>query len=229
MKKFLSLLGVCTSLTLGAFAANGDTTVVTAFPTTSILQYGNYDTAVAFPDGTKSYRKINMIFTLGKETCAPGSQYCAQWDYTVRLTVMTATDTFELGRFITPYAHSSYPNMPLNWKHDYVFDVTDFYSILKDTATVRFKYEGYSWGFTGAVKFEFVEGTPPRDVLAVKKMWNGSFKYGKTADPIDNHTATQTFTPPTGTVKPCTSFPAMEAMTKLTIVQSFVKNGIDGM
>jgi hypothetical protein len=187
MKKFLISL-LTTGLSIAALASPGDTTTVQAHPTTSFLNYGNFDHPVTFPNGTESYRKINMTFTLGKETCPPGTQYCAQWDYTVRIFVMTPTDTFELGRFITPYAHSSYPNMPLSWKHDYVFDVTDFYPILQNGATMRIKYEGYSYGFTGSLKFDFIEGTPPRDVISVHKLWDGSFAYGQTTNPINDHT-----------------------------------------
>lgn len=200
MKRILFSVISSLALASGAYAATGDTTIVQAHPQTSFLQYGNYDQPVTFPAGTTSYRKINMTFTLGKETCPSTEQYCAQWDYTIRITVMTPTDTFELGRFITPYAHSSYPNMPLSWKHDYVFDVTDFYPILKNNATMRIKYEGYSWGFTGSLKFDFVEGTPPRDVVGVKKMWNNSFAFGQTANPINDRTAPITFTKPTDAV-----------------------------
>lgn len=200
MKKILFSLLACVCGGTAVMAAPGDTTFVSAHPVTSFLSYGNFDHPVTFPNGSLSYRKINMIFTLGKETCAPGSQYCAQWDYTVRIWVMTPTDTFELGRFITPYAHSSYPNMPLDWTHDYVFDVTDFYPILKDGAVMRIKYEGYSWGFTGKLDFQFIEGTPPRDVVAIQNMWDGSFAFGQTANPINNHTAPLSLTVPTGTV-----------------------------
>lgn len=196
MKRLLLSLFASVGLALGAAAAPGDTTSIQAHPLTSFLNYGNFDHPVTFPNGALNYRKINMTFTLGKETCPAGTQYCAQWDYTVRIFVMTPTDTFELGRFITPYAHSSYPNMPLSWKHDYVFDVTDYYPILKDGAQMRIKYEGYSYGFTGSLKFDFVEGTPPRQVVSVHKMWDGSFKYGQTADPINNHTVAQSFAMP---------------------------------
>lgn len=189
MKRILSSLFVLLASAGIASAAPGDTTTVNAHPQTSFLSYGNFDHPVTFPDGSLNYRRINMSFTLGKETCPPGSEYCAQWDYTIRIFVMTPTDTFELGRFITPYAHSSYPNMPLSWKHDYVFDVTDYYPILKDGAVMRIKYEGYSWGFTGSLKFDFVEGQPPRQVVSVHKMWDGSFKFGRTNDPINDHTA----------------------------------------
>lgn len=200
MKKILSTLLLACTIGLTANAAAGDTTRVVSHTLTSFLHYGNFDTAVVFPDGTKDYRKINMVFTLGKETCPAGSQYCAQWDYTVQLLVMTPTDTFELGRFITPYAHSSYPNMPLTWTHDYVYDLTDYYDILKNGAVVRIHYSGYSWGFTGKMHFDFIEGTRPRDVVGIEKLWNKSYKFGSTADPINVRTAERTITKPTGTV-----------------------------
>lgn len=142
----------------------------------------NLDTTIEFPDGTKSYRKIYMIFTLGKYQCPGTPQYCGDWDYTVQNFLMTPNgDTVELGRLITPYANASNPRTPWTWQQRYVFDVTDYYPLLKDTATVRVHYSGYSGGFTANVKFAFIEGTPPRNVLKIQRLWHGSFRFGDTA------------------------------------------------
>src|SRR5690606_8075792 len=89
-------------------------------------------------------------------------------------------DTLELGRFITPYSGDGWPRISAGWKQRYTFDVTDMYNQLKDSATVRIGYSGYSWGFTGNIKFEFIEGTPPRDVLGAERLWGRSYPYGKT-------------------------------------------------
>src|ERR1700752_215913 len=64
--------------------------------------YNNIDTLAHFPDGSTSYRKILMIFTLGEYNCPSGATYCHQWDYTVSNYVLTSTDTIELSRFIAP-------------------------------------------------------------------------------------------------------------------------------
>lgn len=172
------------------YAAPGDTTHVQAQDDVWLKYNGNYDTTVGFPDGSTSYRKIRMTFTLGKYQCPADSsktppkppQYCGDWDYTVQLFIMTkAGDTMEIGRMITPYANATYPRTPWNWKERYEYDVTDFYNQLKDTPTIRIHYSGYSGGFTGNIKFDMIEGTPPRNVLKVDKAWGTSSRFGDTA------------------------------------------------
>lgn len=201
MKKHLYLLLAAFAGFFSAKASPGDTTWVQAQKLDSITHYGKYDTTITFPNGTTSYRKIYMIYTLGETTCAPGSQYCHQWDYTVQNYIMTpAGDTLELGRLITPYATSGVWRFPATWSHRYIFDVTDFYPVLKNSATVRMFYSGYSWGFTANIKFAFIEGTPERNVLGIDKLYDGSYNYGNPSDPIDNHITQKTKTPPAGTV-----------------------------
>ncbi|WP_276134106.1 peptide-N-glycosidase F-related protein [Polluticoccus soli] len=157
----------------------------------------NTDSLLTFPDGSKSYRKIYMIFTLGKYACPGTPQYCADWDYTVQNFLMTPNgDTLELGRLITPYANSSRLNA--NWKGRYVYDVTDMYPVLKNNATVRIHFSGWSGGFTGTVQFAFIEGTRPRDVLGVERLWHGSFTYGDGANPIDTKVTTFSKAAPAG-------------------------------
>jgi hypothetical protein len=181
-------------------AAPGDTTWVQAQTNLQLNYYNNFDTTIAFPaNNGKTYRKIIMVFTLGKYQCPAGSQYCGDWDYTIQNYLMTKTDTFELGRLITPYANASYPRTPWTWTQPYYFDVTDFYPNLHDSATIRLLYSGYSGGFTANIKFAFIEGTPPRYVIDVKHLWGGSFAYGDTSNPIANHLPTVKVPVPLGT------------------------------
>jgi hypothetical protein len=166
-----------------------------------------YDTVAVFPDGTKTYRKILLEFTLGKYAC-PGydpsnagegagqTGWCADWDYDVHALVLNTTDTMELARFITPYANSNFPRTPASWSHPYVFDVTDYYPLLKNNAVSRIKYNGYSGGFTGSIRFIFIEGTPPRDVVKIDPLWQGSYRYGDAAAPIDTKIMAETLTMP---------------------------------
>jgi len=177
-------------------AAPGDTTWVQANNIPKITHYGDYDTLITFPNGNTTYRKVLMIYTLGLYACPSGSQYCHQWDYTVTNYVITPTDTLELGRFITPFATT----YPLTWKYRYTFDVTDYYNQLKNAATIKMFYSGYSWGFSCNIKFAFIEGTPPRNVLGVDHLWTGSNSFGDPADPIDNHITVKNFTKPANTV-----------------------------
>ena len=183
---------------LSLSAAPGDTTWVQAHNDKRLDQWAaNFDSTVTFPDGSVSYRKIIMVFTLGKYVC--GVTPCSDWDYTVQTKIMTpGGDTLELGRLITPYANSA--RMTANWRGVYNFDVTDYYHQLKNTATVRVHYSGYSGGFTANVKFAFIEGTRPRDVVGITPIWKNSFNYGHGPVAINNALANVNLTAPSGTV-----------------------------
>ncbi len=199
MMKKLLIAAFAAISAFSAQAANGDTTWVQAHADKWLDHYGAHDTTVQFPDGTKNYRRVYMIWTLGKYQCPGSPQYCGDWDYTVNTYLMTKTgDTVELGRYITPYANAGSPRTPWTWRQRYVFDVTDYYTLLKDSATVRINYSGYSWGFTGNVKFAFVEGTPARNVLGINKLWDGYYNFGG-ATSIDNYVAQKSLTAPTNT------------------------------
>ncbi|MCC6185653.1 MAG: T9SS type A sorting domain-containing protein [Chitinophagaceae bacterium] len=199
MRALLTVV-LATFISFASFAAPGDTTWVQAH---TIKQLGaspsNMDTMINFPDGTTKYRKIIMVFTLGKYVCPSGAVYCADWDYTVQTFAMNKLgDTVELGRLITPYGNGA--RMGATWSQPYYFDVTDFAGVLIDSNKIRIHYSGYSGGFTGDIKFAMIEGTPERNVLAVKKMWAGSFDFGNAAKPIDANVAVKSLTAPSGTV-----------------------------
>ena len=163
-----------------AMAAPGDTTWVQA-NIAQLSGYGNYDTTVTFPAPGKTYRSIYIIFTLGKYVCPGSPTYCGDWDYTVQNYLMTpGGQTLELGRLITPYANSGAPRTPSTWLQHYVYDVTDYALVLHDMAKMRVFFSGYSGGFTADVKFAFIEGVPDRQVLAIKRLWGGSYTYGGT-------------------------------------------------
>ncbi|MDZ7848778.1 MAG: hypothetical protein U5L96_19740 [Owenweeksia sp.] len=132
-------------------AAPGDTTWVTLHNNTQMVWYERYGAKALMPDGSKEYHKVLMYYTMG---CA--SNGCSDWDYTTRVTLLQprgldssvasidtisinplvidttwqtfqAKERFELGRVITPYGG----NLPNNWEHDFIFDVTDFYPCSK--------------------------------------------------------------------------------------------------
>lgn len=161
---------------------------------------GNFDSQVEFPDGTDSYRQIIMTLELGQYNCDPGEQYCHQWDYDTEIELVDDNnETYELGRFITPFATSGWSRFGSNWKQPYIFDVTDFYPLLKNEKTIRIHYSGYSGGFTAKIKFDFIEGTPPREVLGIKKAYQTNHNYGDANDPFNDYLPTFTDTPPAGT------------------------------
>jgi hypothetical protein len=76
MKKFIYSIALLLFIN-NLQAANGDTTKVKSFDNFSMNRYGNFDTWVKFPDGTKKYQKIIMKYTLG---CTSNGQ--CEWDYT---------------------------------------------------------------------------------------------------------------------------------------------------
>ena len=187
MKRYLLLLLVSISIGFTAKAAPGDTTWVQG-NIANLSWYGNYDTVIAFPHPGATYRKIYMIFTLGKYICPAGSSYCGDWDYTVTNYLMTpGGDTLEISRLITPYANAGAPRTPWTWKQHYVYDVTDYAMLLHDSAAIRINYSGYSGGFTANIRFAFIEGTPDRNVLAIHKLWDGYFAYGDTTHHDSNN------------------------------------------
>ncbi len=209
MKRILLILIAVLSLNAALQAAPGDTTIVQA-NIANLSWYGNYDTTLVFPHTGVTYRKIIMVFTLGKYTC-PGYTYgsgavpwCGDWDYTVlNYLIKPNGETFELGRLITPYANGGAPRTPYTWKQHYYYDVTDYAAKLTDTATMRILFSGYSGGFTGNIKFLFIEGVPDRTVLDVRSLWNGSYSYGDTTHGgtrnINTHFTALTEAAPAGT------------------------------
>ena len=190
MKKTLLLLILSGLLAADLSASPGDTTWVTIYNLRKITQYGDIDTSAVLPTG-KTFRKIRLHYILGRYACPAGTQYCGSWDYTTEVYVKPAgADTVEIARVITPYATDW---LASNRSNDYVVDVTDYASVLKGNLDFRYRYEGYSWGFTLTLKLEMIEGTPPMHALAVKNVYNGYFAYGKTADPIENHLIAKPF------------------------------------
>ncbi len=173
------LLAVVLLLSDFVQAAPGDTTIINT--NNAMLSWvGAYDSTVVFPPAGRKYRRIYMVFTLGKYACG-GTGYCGDWDYTVLNYLITPSgEEFELGRLITPYANAGAPRTPWTWKQHYVYDVTDYASKLHDTAKMRIYFSGYSGGFTGKIDFYFIEGQPDRTVMDVRRLWTGSYSYGDT-------------------------------------------------
>lgn len=165
--------------------ATGDTTWVGA-TNAQLSWFGSYDSTIVFPAKGKSYRAIYMVFTLGKYVCG-GTGYCGDWDYTVLNYLVTpGGQSYELGRLITPYANAAAPRTPWAWQQRYVYDVTDYAPLLHDTAMIRIFYSGYSGGFTGNIRFAFIEGAPDREVTGIRRLWTGSYGYGGVPD-INKH------------------------------------------
>lgn len=203
MKNCIKLLTIflCFLAPFTGWSAPGDTTTVVVHNNVDMTYWGNYDEQTVFPDGNKTYRKVLLTYTLG---CASGG--CSGWDYTTQIFFRRPTGEFvvdqidtistnplvvdttwretienmELGRVITPYGtymangSNGFDN---SWTHRYYFDVTDYVHLLKDTANIRAHYSGWSSGFSVTLRFDFIEGTPPRDIMSIQNIYKGSKGY----------------------------------------------------
>ncbi|MGZ4078229.1 MAG: peptide-N-glycosidase F-related protein, partial [Bacteroidia bacterium] len=86
---------------------------------------------------------------------------------------------YELARYITPYGNGLSLGSGWTW----TFDVSDYRTLLADSVHL----EAGNWQELLDVKFLMIKGTPPRDVIGIKNLWNGGFNYGNPSDPIDSH------------------------------------------
>ena len=79
-------------------------------------------------------------------------------------------DRYEIGRYITPYGNG----LDLGDGFDWVYDVTDYAPLLHDTVYLS----AYNQQEMVDLSFEMIQGTPPRDALEVRNLWNGLPAYG---------------------------------------------------
>jgi hypothetical protein len=84
---------------------------------------------------------------------------------------------YEIARAITPYGEGV-----VLW-----FDVSDYRMLLHDSVNLESKICGYSNGWLVTTDFYFIEGIPPMHPYRIENLWNGTFLYGSTSNPIDNH------------------------------------------
>jgi Peptide-N-glycosidase F, C terminal/Secretion system C-terminal sorting domain len=195
---FLMLFG----LTSSAFASPGDTTIVSTSPVLNADGSASYDTLIVLPSAT-TYRKIYLVYTVNSHACAAGSTYCHQWDYIGNVTLKSPHgDTVELARIITPFATSGWSRFPSppGWSEDYVFDVTDFAPLLKDSITINSALGVGSPGYGIYTKLIFIEGTPDRNTISIKRVYAHGGTYGSATNPIDNNFPVTSETAPAGTV-----------------------------
>ena len=92
--------------------------------------------------------------------------------------VYDVIENYELARVITPYGSG----LANNWEFTTVFDITDFIQILRDSVEIRCHYSGWSSGFSATLDFEFIEGTPARNVIKVENIYSGSYNYISSSD-----------------------------------------------
>jgi len=181
------------------FAAVGDTTVILSHTNTNLKSPpSNDDIWVSLPNN-KTWSKIIMRFTLG---C--GTPNCSGWDYTVTTSLgkkngidssVLAIDTLtldttwsyfpkvkftQIGKLITPYGTYMANNTNgynQQWKHPYYYDLTDYAALLKDSVSVRIRYDGWTDAFSAKIEFILIEGSPNKQVVQVDELYNQYINY----------------------------------------------------
>ena len=161
-----------------------DTTIVRIHNHTDMTTNGNYDELGVLPDDSYEFRKIYLHYTMG----CPSSG-CAPYDYTTKIEVLHRTgvldtalneiiESYELARVITPYGG----NIPNTYAFTQTFDITDFVQILRDSVEIRCHYDGWGNGWSATLDFEFIEGTPARDVIKLENIYSGKYNYLTSSD-----------------------------------------------
>ena len=130
-----------------------------------------------FPDEGESYGKILMYYTLKCDERSAYDKYpCGEWDYLTYTNVHKDGEVFELARYITPYGKR------LDLGPDgftWIYDVTDYALLLKG----KVELSSANTQELLDLRFQFIEGTPPREVLKIENLWKtGSYQYGKLSD-----------------------------------------------
>ncbi|MBL4624129.1 MAG: hypothetical protein JKY42_03175, partial [Flavobacteriales bacterium] len=124
------------------------------------------DTSYFWPADYRNYRYngtgtiIDSVFVVGDSTAI-----ATQLSY---YNVFDIIENYELARIITPYG-SYYAD---DWKHTWLFDVSDFEPLLHDTTVISSFYGGWQDGFTMTLDFAFIEGTPSREVLSIENVYS---------------------------------------------------------
>ena len=156
---------------------------------------------VTFPPANETFSSINLHFAL---SCPAGS--CDPWDrvgsYGLVLANGSESPTYlELSRFITPYGVGA----------EWDVDVTDLRPLLTGEQTSRVFIDtwvgpgsGFGNGWSVTATFEFVGGTPAREVLAAIPVWQGANEnrrlvYGDPARSIPSQLPDATVALPEGT------------------------------
>ena len=139
----------------------------------------------------EEYRKVLMYYNLKcfEDGTAGNLGYpCGEWDYLTYNYLFEHTgildssgleviNRFELGRFITPYGINLTLG-PDGWT--WIFDVTDYLPLLRDSVEL----EAGNWQELLDMKFAFIHGTIPRDVVDLDAFWKGSFELNSWDDNV---------------------------------------------
>jgi len=173
--------------------------VIKTNPSVGHTYYSSWGT---FPAKDVSYRKVYMYLEFG---CAPGLR-CGEWDYLNHIYIGKKGGVngdslhYELARFITPYGF--YWNSSQNWKHGWIFDVTEFSDILHDSVQILYKHTGYESntdrGWTVTLDFNFVKGEPALIPMGYNSLHSLNAPYGNPNRTFESVVTDKSFQVPAG-------------------------------
>lgn len=196
MQKFFSLLLFILSSSL--VASPGDTIKIQTHTnmvvrTNPALGNSGYPTWTSFPAQGTQIHKAWISLSLK----CPTGENCGEWDYLDYIYLRrkggigASSENIELARFITPYGNS----YSASWFADWEVDVTDFEQLLRDSIEIEYIHGGYETnvgrGWLLNLTFNFIEGTPVRDLKTVHRLWNGGYGFGNVSNPINDQLADQ--------------------------------------
>ncbi len=151
-----------------------------------------YPSATLFPGDTTQYRKAYLYMEFG---CAPGLK-CGEWDYGNHIYLKKNNVRYEIARFITPYGF--YWNSGMNWKHGWIYDLTDFSYLLHDSFEIIYQHSGYEGntdrGWTVTLDFYLINGEPARIPKGISSIYRLGAPYGNVNNPFDSVVKPQNFT-----------------------------------
>jgi hypothetical protein len=136
------------------------------------------DTLTVWPIYYNHYIYDHLGAAIDSAYVVPDSAiYLKKWYYYSE--PFEVVNRFELGRYITPYGNGLSLENGITW----IYDLSDYRTLLKDSVHLS----AGNWQELMDMRFEFILGTPPRDPISVKNLWNGNFNYGDAANPIENY------------------------------------------
>ena len=118
-----------------------------------------------------------MIQTLKCDSLTAGDKYpCGEWDYIwstfVDVPKGDTTEEFCLGSFVTPYGKRLEMGGESGW--EWIYDISEYAPILKGNLNLQV---GNNQELLD-LKFHFIKGTPPRDVISVQNIYPyADYKY----------------------------------------------------
>ncbi|PRY04316.1 peptide-N-glycosidase F-like protein [Pontibacter ummariensis] len=141
-----------------------------------------------FPYKGQNIRSIKLKLRLG----CPDDMRCADWDYKDHITIRRTggkegeSQDIEIGRMLTPYGGA----FGKDWTFDWEVDITDFSLLLRDSVEIEYNHTGWEpnedRGWTVTLDFEIVKGKPAWEPISIQKVYDGAYRYGDPANPIEN-------------------------------------------